>query len=545
MRGCSRMPKTPRRTRSAGASAMPDQVLGAVMAEPWAITQEGLQRVLAVVSRGHAYPEALEARAGARLDNTRAVTVLDGVAMIPVHGPLVTRASFFDAISGATSYADIIRDITTAGESPEVRGIVLRLASPGGMAHGCWELGRAIRAADARKPIVAYVEGDACSAAYWTAAACRQIVIAESAILGCLGVQMAHFDESAYLERQGFREIVITSSQTPLKNRPPTDEDGYALWQRTADDLAGLFLSEVAALRGVDIGVVETEFGRGDVLVGARAVAAGLADRLATYDALHAELAQGQWPAARSPASSAPVVFPPSLTSTTESSMPGKPGATAAAARTPRAAAFDTNAEVRITVTREIGVTSGDVGTVLEVREGPMYRVQTGDNADVSYAWLAEDELEAASTEDAPSEDPPADPPADAPAARRVHSAIAAARAAGMAAERARFIGIAALAKKTPALTLDRLVELASDPTISVEGAALALLGEHGKAGALHLQNLASDEANALGDKAPKASADAPPAVSGSAAILAAMQQVNPRALKSSVAHGARPKTGA
>lgn len=41
-------------------------------------------------------PEALEARLGRPLDNTRAVTMRDGIAVIPVTGPIMRYATALD-----------------------------------------------------------------------------------------------------------------------------------------------------------------------------------------------------------------------------------------------------------------------------------------------------------------------------------------------------------------------------------------------------------------------------------------------------------------
>jgi hypothetical protein len=59
-----------------------------------------------IAERTNISPEALEAARGEALKNTHAVTVRDGVATIPVAGPMFRYASFFTRISGATAYED-------------------------------------------------------------------------------------------------------------------------------------------------------------------------------------------------------------------------------------------------------------------------------------------------------------------------------------------------------------------------------------------------------------------------------------------------------
>ena len=57
--------------------------------EPWAITETSLQTILQIAARENGDDlEAVAAKLGRPLQNTRTVTVRDGVADIPVSGPI-------------------------------------------------------------------------------------------------------------------------------------------------------------------------------------------------------------------------------------------------------------------------------------------------------------------------------------------------------------------------------------------------------------------------------------------------------------------------
>ncbi len=262
--------------------------------QPWAISEDGLQLVLAVHSRGELFAERLaRARAdvgGRDLENASAMIVVDGVAQIPIVGPLFRHASMLTDVSGATSYGDIAKDLRAALEDPEVTAIVLCIDSPGGEAAGVGELAERIRAAAARKPVTAYAEGSCCSAAYWLACGATEIVAAPSAWLGSIGVRIAVVDDAAAQEKIGVRRVEIVSSQSPGKRGEPIDDDVLARLQSRADELAEIFVQDVARFRGTDAERVLAEFGQGDVLIGSKAVAAGMADRIGTLDALMAQL---------------------------------------------------------------------------------------------------------------------------------------------------------------------------------------------------------------------------------------------------------------
>ena len=262
--------------------------------EPWALSEAGLQLVLAVASRDEFFAEvrqeALKARDGKKLENTLGTEVRSGVALIPISGPLFRHADVFAEISGATSYATIRKDFETALNDPTVRSIVLDIDSPGGEVHGVAELANAIYDARGRKPITAYVGGQGASAAYWLASAADEIVAAETAELGSIGVRVAIIDDSEQQKKDGRRRIEFVSSQSPFKRMDPKEESDRARLQVRADELADLFISAVARNRGTTSEVVAKMYGEGDTLIGARAVQAGLADKLGSLEGVIAQL---------------------------------------------------------------------------------------------------------------------------------------------------------------------------------------------------------------------------------------------------------------
>jgi capsid assembly protease len=270
------------------------RALPSPLARPWAISLDGMQLVLAVWSRGAMFLEArekaLQARDGQPLENAHEAYVRDGVAVIPVYGPLMRRASFFNAISGATSYSDIRKDLQLALDDAAVRAVILDINSPGGEVDGCAELADAIVAARAIKPIEVYVGGMGASAAYWLASAGARITCAETALLGSIGVRLAMVDESEKDAKEGIRSVEIISSKSPGKRDKPMDDEVIARAQATVDALADVFIKKVAAQRGRKEADVLANFGQGDVMVGAGAVAAGLADRLGSLEGLIEEL---------------------------------------------------------------------------------------------------------------------------------------------------------------------------------------------------------------------------------------------------------------
>lgn len=262
---------------------------------PWAISEEGRQLVLSVWSRGDLFAtvreQALAARDGKPLENTRTVTERNGIAIVPVDGPLFRKADMLTEISGATTYERLRKDLQAAVDNTRIRGILLQVNSPGGEADGCNELAQFIRECSDKKPIWSYVGGMGASGALWLISATSRIICAETAFVGSIGVRQMIVDDSARDAANGVREVEIISSQSPDKRSTPVDDELIARYRARIDDLAEIFIRVVAENRGVTPEVVMSDFGRGDVMIASRAVEVGMVDALGSFESALADLA--------------------------------------------------------------------------------------------------------------------------------------------------------------------------------------------------------------------------------------------------------------
>lgn len=419
--------------------------------------------------------------------------VRDGVAIVPVVGPLCRYASWIQEVCGLTSYQLVAQDLRIAVEDPGIRAILLHLDTPGGEVDGCAELAAQIHRSRGRKPIVAMVSDGAASAGYWLAAACDEIVVSPAAYVGSIGVWFEIWDASEREQREGFRRFQIVSPQSPNKVPDPASDAGHAQLVREAGQFADAFLEAVASYRGTTAEALIAAGDGGAVFIGRHAVARGLADRVGTSEELLAELA------ARSPAAARPTA-----TTTPESAMPSKARSRTAAPQGATVRALAEGDEVTCRVTREVRFTEGATVTVLEVREGvTALAVREGEE---EKRWLLADEVEggsvapAAPAEAEGGEDE--DDLEDAPAAvRAAYPQAAAALVAegvalgvtqGASAERARIQGILALPGATaqPAV----LQACLDDPACTRAQAAERLLASQPVAGRAALEAMLAAE---------------------------------------------------
>jgi ClpP class serine protease len=272
-----------------------------VFRQPWAITPGGFQLVLGVASRSKVFAEvveqarekALSARGGEPLKNSMTAYTRDGVAVIPVYGPLFRHANMMTELSGATSYGVLRKEFQAALDDPAVHSILFDIDSPGGEAKGCAEFAQAIFEArqSGKKSIVAYAGGSCASAAYWLASATACIVAAPMSSVGSIGVIATYLDDRKALEMEGLKEIDFVSAQSPHKKPDFVESaDDRARFQERIDAMGQTFVETMARNRGVSVEHVLERFGKGDVVLGRDAIAVNLADQVGNFEALLADL---------------------------------------------------------------------------------------------------------------------------------------------------------------------------------------------------------------------------------------------------------------
>lgn len=223
--------------------------------------------------------EAIAKEQGKEMKNAYAVSIRDGVATIPIRGPLFRYANLMTMICGASSYELLAKDFNQALNDPSISAIVFDIDSPGGEVNGCSEFADMIFNARGQKPIIAYASGSCCSGAYWIASSCDEIKVTDTAVLGSIGVV------SIYRKDEDKKKCIeIVSSQSPNKRPDLETDEGKAKIQARIDDLANVFINKVARNRNVSADEVIKNFGGGDVFIGQSAVRVGLADSISSYE---------------------------------------------------------------------------------------------------------------------------------------------------------------------------------------------------------------------------------------------------------------------
>lgn len=170
-------------------------------------------------------------------------------------------------------------------EDKSVKGVLLRINSPGGVVAPSQEIYSAVRTLAARKPVVVSMGTVAASGGYYAAAPATRIVANPGSITGSIGVIMEMANLEELFSKIGVKQTSIASGKykaagSPFKTLTPEEK---AYFEGLVHDLHAQFVADVAAGRNMTIPAVAA-LADGRALTGRQARDAGLVDELGGYE---------------------------------------------------------------------------------------------------------------------------------------------------------------------------------------------------------------------------------------------------------------------
>ncbi|GJM23933.1 MAG: hypothetical protein DHS20C16_03480 [Phycisphaerae bacterium] len=208
------------------------------------------------------------------------------VRVLPLFGTITQRPSFLSDLFGGTSTNEFTKAFDSALADETVKAVVIEIDSPGGSVSGVDELSRHIYAARGTKPILAIANSLAASAAYWVGSAADELHVTPSGQVGAVGVVAVHEDWSGALDKAGIKPTFITAGAHKAEGNSaePLTDDAREELQAQVDHAYDMFVTALARNRGATKAMVRDNYGQGRVLNAKAAVAAGMADSVATID---------------------------------------------------------------------------------------------------------------------------------------------------------------------------------------------------------------------------------------------------------------------
>ncbi len=179
-----------------------------------------------------------------------------------------------------------VEDINRFRKSDRIRGILVRINSPGGGVAASQEIYEALKRVRAEgKPVVASMSSVAASGGYYIACAADTIVANPGTTTGSIGVILSFFDYSGLFRKIGVHLNTVKSGKfkdAGSFGRPMTKEE-REYFQKYVDDAFAQFVAAVAESRHMPREQV-LKYADGRVFTGKQAQEIGLVDRLGTYD---------------------------------------------------------------------------------------------------------------------------------------------------------------------------------------------------------------------------------------------------------------------
>lgn len=211
------------------------------------------------------------------------------ILRINVEGAISEGASPMMGAAGGT-VTQIRRQLSFAARKKSIKGVLLRINSPGGGVTDSDEIHRLITEfrTEHKKPVVAYFGDMSASGGYYIAAACDRITCRPTTITGSIGVIMSGFNFAEAMEKVGVDTTTIISEHTPYKDimsstRKMTPEE-RGIMKSIVEEMYNRFVDIVDAGRPKLTREQVMQLANGQIYSAGQAKANGLVDAILQPD---------------------------------------------------------------------------------------------------------------------------------------------------------------------------------------------------------------------------------------------------------------------
>ncbi|HWP86224.1 MAG TPA: signal peptide peptidase SppA [Terriglobia bacterium] len=207
------------------------------------------------------------------------------IAVVYAVGDIIAGEDHISPLSGKTLGSETMAEtLETVGEDDSIKGVVVRIDSPGGDAFASDDIWRRMNRLSEKKPLVFSMSDVAASGGYYLAMTGDPIVAEPGTITGSIGIVYGKLNLKGLYDKLGIhKEVIARGEYSRLDSdygpyTPAERERVRQLMNRFYQD----FLSKVAAARNMTAEEVEA-VAQGRVWTGAQAQANGLVDELGGF----------------------------------------------------------------------------------------------------------------------------------------------------------------------------------------------------------------------------------------------------------------------
>ncbi|BAI81541.1 signal peptide peptidase SppA [Deferribacter desulfuricans SSM1] len=176
----------------------------------------------------------------------------------------------------------IVRELRKAEENDFVKGVIIRINSPGGAVAPSQEIYKAIR--KVKKPVYAAISTLGASGGYYVAAACDKIYVLGGSITGSIGVIMRFSNFKELYDKIGVKFESIKSGKFKdigSSSREMSKEERELL-QKAIDNVYKQFVNDILKTRHISKDIIK-KYADGRILTGEQALKLGFVDKIGTY----------------------------------------------------------------------------------------------------------------------------------------------------------------------------------------------------------------------------------------------------------------------
>ena len=204
------------------------------------------------------------------------------IAVLHLSGPIVDGKK---GAGGSIVAGPMVTAIEALASDDKIKGVVVRVNSPGGSATASESIRQALKKLADEKPTVVSMGRVAASGGYWISCIGTPIYAEKATVTGSIGVFSMKLSFGTLLRRIGVKveTIALDDSAKALAVHQAWSKQDTTTLTKTIDEVYGRFLTLVSDARGISVENVRPLAG-GRVWSGTQAKAAGLVDEIGGVD---------------------------------------------------------------------------------------------------------------------------------------------------------------------------------------------------------------------------------------------------------------------
>ncbi|MSN97148.1 signal peptide peptidase SppA [Campylobacter sp. FMV-PI01] len=199
------------------------------------------------------------------------ISKIPNLAVIKLEGPIFDESK-------------ILKEIYDIQDNKNIKGVLLKIDSPGGALAPSFEISQAIKELKSKKPVVAYASGTMASGSYLSGVWATKIYANKGSFIGSIGVIVQGTNIKDLADKIGIKTQIVKAGdykEAGTFMRKWSDEERQSL-QNLVDKSYTIFINEVANARNLNI-KDEKKWANARVFLADEAKNLGLIDDVSTY----------------------------------------------------------------------------------------------------------------------------------------------------------------------------------------------------------------------------------------------------------------------